>query len=178
MSATIRFPYNRTIPNKGPSEASQIITIAGAKATLPLGGEQDYTDVRIWQRAGERSEVPYECVVLEYSANTAGTIGNGSTQMIGLYGQIDLVDNPTTAADRKRTLIAILGLNLGNQMPQIPIINQAGPASDFVGFSQGLHNIGVYDRLSVGGVFGDIAMPESLLITVVARPIRRKDFLG
>jgi hypothetical protein len=180
MSTMIRFPFNRPIPNVGPAELSQIITILPATATIERGGAQAYADVRPWKQAGPlTTEAPYTCVVIEMSATAALTIGNGTTEMIGLYGQIDLAANPANAAQRKRTLIGILGLPLGAQMPQIPIVQQAAAALDLVGFSQVFSNIAAYDRLSVGGVFGDVAVPvENETLTVVARPIRRRDYLG
>lgn len=178
MSATLRFPYPRLIPNIGQAETSQIITIASGVTMLPLGGAQNYADVRAWKIAGERSEAPYPCVAIEFMGSTTGTIGNGTTDLIGLYGQIDLVANPTSAADRKRTLLAILGVGLGNQMPQIPIVTQAGPANDVVGFTQVLSNIAVYDRLSIGGVLADVNLNDNFAVTVVARPIRRREYLG
>lgn len=180
MPATVRFPYNRNIPNVGRNELTQIIQIRapGAGGALPAGGDQAYADVRPWKIAGENTEAPYTCVVLEFSGSAAGTIGNGTTELIGLFGQIDLVTAPTVAVDRKRTLIAVVGINIGNTMPQIPLIQQAAAASDLVGFSQAFNNIAVYDRLSIGGVLGDVALPEGLNLTVVARPIRRRDYLG
>lgn len=180
MSTTLRFPFNRTRFNVARNELSQIITILPLTVTtLRVGGAQTYTDVRPWQTTGERNtEAPYPCVVIEFSGNAAGIIGNGTTDLIGLYGQIDAVDNPTSAAQRKRTLIAVLGINIGNPMPQIPLVQQAAAASDFVGFSQAISNIAVYDRLSIGGVLANVALPDNLIISVTARPIRQRDYLG
>lgn len=180
MSTTLRFPFNRNRANIARNEISQIITILPLTVgNLRVGGAQTYADVRAWETAGERNtEAPYPCVVVEFSGSVAGIIGNGTTDLIGLYGQIDSVDAPTTAAQRKRTLLAILGLNIGNQMPQIPLVQQAAAASDFVGFSQAISNVAAYDRLSIGGVLADVALPENMLITVVARPIRQRDYLG
>lgn len=178
MSSTLRFPYNHAVPNAGRKEASQIITLLEAADNLPEGGENAYVDVRAWHTAGDRNtEAPYTCVVLEFSASAATTIGDGSTQLIGLYGQIDLVENPRAANERKRTLLAILGINLGGTAPQIPIVQQGG-GGDLVGFSQMVSNIAAYDRLSIGGVLGDVLTVEGVEVTVVARPLRRRDYLG
>jgi hypothetical protein len=180
MSQLLRFPFPRPIPGVSPAEESQIITLESALAgTLPLGGSQNYTSVAAWKTSGNRNtETPYTCVAIEFSADGVGTIGNGTTELIGLFGQIDLVANPTTLAGRKRTLLAILGINIGNQMPQIPIVVQVGPANDVVGYTQLVSNVAAYDRLSIGGVLGTVDIPEAREITVVARPLRRKDYLG
>lgn len=180
MSSTLRFPRPRNIPNVGQAEIDQIITILPATVgPLLLGGEQAYVSVNPWKLVGEGTETPYSCIVLEFASSVAAaTIGDGLTDMIGLYGQIDLATNPTTAAQRKRTLLAVLGINLGQVMPQIPIRTQAAPANDLIGFSQVVSNIGNYDRLSIGGVLADVALPEGMNLTVTARPIRRKDYLG
>lgn len=176
---TFRFPYLRQLPNVAPAEVSQIITLAAGVTSLALGGEQSYTSIVPWKTAGDRNtEAPYPCVALEFSGSGSGIIGNGTTELIGLFGQIDLTANPTIAANRRRTLLAILGLNLGAALPQIPLVAQAGPASDLVGYTQLVSNIAVYDRLSIGGVLADVFVPEGLTLTVVARPIRRRDYLG
>ena len=179
MSSTVRFPYNRNIPNVGSIERSQLITIASGLTSLKLGGEQAYTSIRPLWIAGEGREAPYVCIVIEFRADAGvGTIGNGTTDLVGLYGEIDLVETPTIAAERNRALLGIIGINLGNNAPQIPIVQQAGPASDRVGFSQVFSNIACYDRLSIGGVLADITLPEGLQISVTARPIRHKDYNG
>lgn len=177
---TLRFPYPRPIPNVGRSETSQIITLIDAQAgTLKIGGEQAYVDVSVWKTAGDRNtETPYNCVAIEFSGTGAGTLGNGTSELVGLFGQIDLIANPTTPSDRKRTLLAIIGTTIGNQMPQIPIVSQAGIGADLVGYTQLVGNIAAYDRLSIGGVLADVTIPESMLLTVVARPLRRRDYLG
>lgn len=178
MTDTIRFPYNHTMPS-APSESNQIITVLNAKTVqLARGGEQSYASVAAWKTAGESTEAPYTCVVIEVSANVAGTIGNGTTDMIGLYGQINLVDTPTNNTQRKRTLLGIIGLNIGNNMPQIPIVQQAAAANDLVGFSQVFNNIAAYDQLSVGGVLGNVALAEGVQVTVTARPLRIRNYLG
>lgn len=178
MSETLRFPFNRDIPHVGRNESSQILTIASAVTSLPLGGAQSYADIRPWKISGEQTEAPYPCVVLEFSSNIPTTIGNGTTDLIGLYGQIDLVQNPASATDRKRQFLGVIGINIGNVMPQIPIVQQAGPANDVVGFSQMFNNIAVYDRLSIGGVLAAVTLGEGVQLTVVARPIRRREYLG
>jgi hypothetical protein len=179
MTSTIRYPLNREIPNFAQAESSQIITIFSGNNALVLGGEQAYADVRAWHTADERNMAsPYSCVSIEFSANGAFTLGDGETELIGIYGQIDLVAAPTLAAQRKRMLLAILGLGLGSQMPQIPIVQQAGPASDFVGYSQMLGSLPAFDRLSIGGVLGPVLIPEGVTLTVVARPLRQREFLG
>lgn len=179
MTITIRYPLNREIPNYSKSESSQIITIFSGNNALVLGGEQNYADVRAWHTTDERNMAsPYSCVSIEFSATSAFTLGDGETELIGIYGQIDQVETPTTAAQRKRMLLAILGLGLGSQMPQVPIVQQAGPALDFVGFSQMLSNLPAFDRLSIGGVLGPVLIPEGITVTVVARPLRQREFLG
>jgi hypothetical protein len=179
MSATVRFPFNHSIPNVGPPERSQIIRIASSLTSLKLGGEQDYTSIRPLWIAGENREAPYTCIVVEFRAEAGvGTIGNGTTDLVGLYGEIDLVETPTNATERNRALLGIIGINLGNNAPQIPMVQQAGPASDRVGFSQVFTNIACYDRLSVGGVLADITLPEGLQISINVRPIRHKDYNG
>jgi hypothetical protein len=179
MSQTRRFPFPRNVPNVSPAEFSQIITILPATDTFTLGGEPNYVSVAPWKTVGDRNtETPYNCVAIEFITDEPMTIGNGTTDLIGLYGQIDLVSNPTVASDRKRTLLAILGVNLLGAAPQIPIVVQAGPG-DLVGYTQLVSNVAVYDRLSIGGVIGNVALPiEATTVTVVARPIRARDYLG
>lgn len=178
MSSTIRFPLDRTGPRGGQAETSQIITIHTALTQLPRGGVQAYTLIRPWWIAGDNNEAPYECVVLDFRGNIAGTIGNGTTDLIGLYGEIDLVDAPANSTERIRTLLGIVGINIGGTTPQIPVVRQAAAASDFVGFSQVFTNIAAYDRLSIGGVLADINLPDGMTVTVIGRPIRRRDYLG
>jgi hypothetical protein len=179
MSQTRRFPFPRNVPNVSPAEFSQIITILPATATFTLGGEPNYVSVVPWKIAGDRNtEAPYTCVAIEFITSDPMTIGNGTTDLIGLYGQIDLTGNPTATNERKRTLLAILGVNLLGAAPQIPIVVQAGPG-DLVGYTQLVSNVAVYDRLSIGGVLNDVSLPiEATTVTVVARPIRTRDYLG
>jgi hypothetical protein len=178
MSETIRFPYNRNLPIAA-SEATQIITILPAKTgTLALGGEQSYVSIAPWKTADESTAAPYACIALEFRGTIAGTIGNGTSELIGLYGQVNLVTTPTTNAQRQRQLIAVLGLQLGLLYPQIVIVRQSAPASDLVGTTILASNIAVYDQLSIGGVTGAVTIPEGMTFSVVARPIRRKDFIG
>lgn len=178
MSQTLRFPFPRELPRISPAEYSQIITILPATDTLKLGGEAAYVSVAPWKTAGiQNTEAPYACVAIEFASANPMTIGNGTTDLIGLYGQIDLVANPTLPTERRRQLLAILGVSLGGVAPQIPIVQQA--STDLVGFTQLVGDVTVYDRLSVGGVLSDIALPiEATTVIVTARPIRRRDYLG
>lgn len=180
MSQTLRFPFPRPLPGVGPAETSQIIVLGAALAgSLPLGGAQNYVSVADWKTAGNRNtETPYTCVAIEFSADGAGTLGDGTTELIGLFGEIDLVAIPANNTQRIRTLLAILGIGIGNQMPQIPLVAQVAPANDIVGYTQLVSNVAAYDRLSVGGVLGTVEIPEGRDVTIIARPLRRKDYLG
>lgn len=176
MSSTIRFPHNRIIPNVGPNEDTQIITLHAAVTAFPRGGVSAYTSIRPWWISGDNDAAPYECIVIEFSSTLAGTLGDGEDDLIGLYGEVDLVETPANPAQRIRTLLGLIGINIGNAAPQIPFV--VGPAADVVGYSQMFNNIAGYDRLSIGGVLADVNAPGDAAITVRARPIRRRDYLG
>lgn len=168
MTSTIRFP--RPVRTAyGPSEANQIITILPSTATLLKGGTASYVSVASWKTVNG-DEAPYINIMLEFMADAAATIGDGATR-IGLFGEIDPGGDLSL---RRRQLLGILGTNLGQTAPQIPIIEQAG--GDFVGWAQATCYAAAYDRLSIGGVEADIAVGANLIVT--ARPIRVRDFMG
>lgn len=171
MTTTIRFPFPGTAPNH-PSEANQIITILPATATLLLGGAVAYADVSAWKTAGQTTEAPYTSVVIEFFANDDFILGNGTTQRIGLYGEII---HPAYPSGQRKFLIGVLGINLGATAPQVPIVQRAD--AELVGFAQIVCDVAAYDRLSVGGVSGDIGTGDPL-VTVRARPIRMRDYMG
>lgn len=170
MTATIRFPRELRTP-EGAAEASQIIVIQTATNTLAVGGPATYTDVDAWKLAGIADAAPYTDIVIEFSADDAVTIGDGTTR-IGLFGEIDPGGDLSL---RKRFLLGVLGLNLGNTAFQIPIIEQG--TGGFVGFAQVVCNVAAYDRLAVGGIEGDVTTGD-VEIVVTARPIRRRDYAG
>jgi len=164
MTTTIRFP--RPVRSVfGPSEANQILTILPSTNTLLQGGAAMYADISAWKIiAGE--EAPYTSIVIEVMASAAATIGDGTTR-IGLWGEIDPGGDLSA---RRRSLLGVLGINLGNDAPQIPIITAD------TGFAQTTCNVAAYDRLSVGGIEGDIVLGVNVIVT--ARPIRARVYAG
>lgn len=175
MPTTIRFPFNRNTANHA-AELNQIITILPSTATILAGGEATYTSIQPWKLNGSADEAPYTCIVLEFTATVATTIGDGTTQAIGLYGQVNLNAAGTPANQRRRHLLGIVGVNLGETFPQIPIIAQA--SAELVGYAHITADIAAYDALSIGGVFGNVVIGDGASLTVVARPIRARDYLG
>lgn len=148
----------------GAAELDQIITLAIAPGDLELGGGLlgVYTDISAWKTAADAS--PYSAIVIEASGSGLVTVGDGSiAQSIGLYGEID---------GAGKFLLGVLGYPLGGVMPQIPI------ASATVGFAQIVSFAANYDKLSVGGIFGAIAISEVIEVTWKVRPIRQRVYLG
>lgn len=179
MSDTIRFPL---LQGRGGQKAERQLIIdlmGGPVSMLPQGGAQSYVSIAEWHIGANGEESPFTCVVIEFSAPQAIVIGSG-TNPVCLFGEIVLDPTaPPSAANRIRSLIGVLGLNYqATDVPQIPIVQQAGPASDFVGFAQPVSNVACYDALSIGGLTGDITLGEGETVTVRARPIRRRDWVG
>jgi hypothetical protein len=171
MAETIRFPFLRAragIPN----ESDFVVTLLNAVSTIPKGGEAVYAPITLWRRDDNQTASPFTCIFVEFTANAELVLGDG-TNPIGIYGQINLPGGTI-----QRSLLGILGINYaGTNVPQIPIMQQGG-GGPFVGFSQLVSNISVYDALSIGGVLADIALGEGDAVTVRARPIIRRDWLG
>lgn len=178
MSDNWRFPFPGSPLPSGPlgatpvvvtPETDQIIALAtavtGATAFFN-GGPPEYAWVTSWHKAQGSTEVPYDEIVIEFTASAAITIGTGTpTGMLGLYGQI------STGASAGKFLLGILGVTLALAKPQIPIFNVD------VGFAQKVCGVAVYDRLAIGGVGGDINTGATT-VTVRARPVRRRAFGG
>lgn len=171
MTDTIRFPRPVATPI-GAAEANQIIEIRPATGTFEIGGPEAYVDVSPWRLVGIADAAPYCDIVVEFTAEAAAIVGDG-TNRIGLFGEIDPGGDLSL---RQRYLIGVLGMNLGNDAPQIPIIERAG--GEIVGYAQVVCNIAVYDRLSIGGIEADVTVPGDVEVTVTARPIRKRDYSG
>lgn len=103
---------------------------------------------------------------IEFSAPAAITIGNGTTDRLGIYG----------ITPGGLFLLGILGVNLGGTAPQIPIVTNGG-AFVTTGYSQMVCNLGGFTGLAVGGVQAAIG-PLAQVITVTARPIIRRVYAG
>lgn len=175
MPDTIRFPRPTATP-RGPSESDQIITLFDGNTALPQGGPADFVSVEAWRRAGIVDEAPYVDIVLEFTMNagTPITVGDGTADdQIVLLGQINNIGPGNTP---KKYVIGTVGLDMGQTMPQIPLFQNAG--AEYIGFSQIIHNVAVYDALAVGGLAGDIAIPAEGNLIITARPIRRRVFIG
>lgn len=170
MSETLRFPLLKAVTGVGPDESSLVLTLGNALTQLALGGEANYTSLAPWKLDVNATETPFGCAVIEFIGSASGVIGDG-TIPIGLYGGITLADGTI-----QKTLLGILGVNYaGTTVPQIPIVAQGG--GDIVGFSQPIANVAAYDSLSIGGVTSNIAW-EGFTVTVKARPLRRRAWLG
>lgn len=170
MSDVIQFPPEASTANiRG--EPTQTIKLLDAVNQLTQGGLATYTDVSAWKNANYGKASAYTGIVIEFSvsATTAKVvIGDGTlSQAIGLFGEISGVG---------KFFLGLLGTNLGGVVPQVVITSQG---TDAVGSAQITCDISVYDRLSVGGVFGAIAITgETPQLTVRARPIRNRDYIG
>lgn len=165
MSEVVQFP-----PTTGtatvPAEASQTLTLLSDTNTLSKGGAATYTDIAVWKNANFGKASSYIGVVIEFTCDAAGTLGDGTlAQAIGLYGEI---------TGTGKFLLGLLGVNLGGAVPQVPMV--ANAAAAIVGFAQISADISVYDKISVGAVFADLAAVSTL--TIRARPIRSKDYIG
>lgn len=179
MSHTIRFPLLKAVPSVGPNESSLVITLQQGVTTFFQGGGSDashaYGDVRAWKTIQRQTESPYSCIALEFTANGPVTIGDGTfAEQLGLFGRIL---NPNPLAVSPRFLIGTLGIAMGGVAPQIPIVSRTSDA-DIVGYSQLISLVACYDELAVGGVSGDIVLPGEIEVTVTARPIRQREYLG
>lgn len=118
-------------------------------------------------------------VTLEFVSDTAQIIGNGTTDLIGLYGEIlpaDLGDPVAPMTANRRLLLGILGVSLGpGLLPQIPIVLQPPPSNVTVGFTCMSCNVSLFSGLSIGGVTADIACTN---VRVIARAVHNGQFPG
>lgn len=165
MSEVVQFP-----PTTGtatvPAEADQTITLVSGTDTLSKAGAAAFADIAAWKNANFGKASSYVGVVIEFACDATGTLGNGTlAQAIGLYGEI---------TGTGKFLLGLLGVNLGGVVPQIPMI--ANAAAVVVGFAQISADISLYDKISVGAVFADLVGAGTL--TIRARPIRNKDYIG
>src|SRR4051794_31105232 len=101
------------------------------------GGSLSYTPIDAWHIAGDVNEAPYTSVILEFTADMATTIGDG-TAPIGVFGEI---------TDVGKFLIGVIGIPLGATFPQIEIIRST------IGVAVPTCNVAVYDRMSIGGIY-------------------------
>jgi hypothetical protein len=162
MSTTIRLPY-AVVTAGQPAESALIITLLNGVSSLLKGGAENYVSIAPWHQANVQ-EAQYTDVVIEFLANGALLVGDGSTaQTLGLFGE---------DFQGQKTLLGVLGSNLGATVPQIPII------STDVSYTQKILDVAMYAKLSVGTVFGDLALGLGVELTVIARPIRRRNFVG
>lgn len=161
MSEQISFPQPAADAD-GPAESTLIIEIFSG-ALFTRGGAVSYADVTPWKRDANLKASPFVGIVIEFSCDTAQTIGDGTAlQAIGLFGEIDGIG---------KFLLGYLGINQGTAVPQIPI------AATTVGFAQIVADVALYDRLSVGAV--NQAEIEFLgELTITARPIRDRFYEG
>jgi hypothetical protein len=174
VSDTIRFPFTVTVPGVSAPEFDQIIILDAAVGTIVAGGTLGNSIVawRLDQRtnAGFGTASPYGCVVIEIVADAAGIAGNGTTDLIGLYGTISDADGAGTS---QRYLLGILGVNLGNALPQIPFVLALD--GKITAYAQAVNLVACYDSLSIGGVTGDVSL-GGLNLLVTGRPVRRRVF--
>lgn len=174
MSRTIRFPLVKNVPNVGLAEPSLVLTLLSGVPTLKQGGADIYKATLPWKTVKRQTESPFTCFAIEFTASAATVIGNGTfAEQIGLYGGI----YDAAGGLAQRYLIGVLGIARGGGAPQIPIsTNDLAP--QLVGYAQMAGDLSVYDSLSVGGVVNDITPGGGILITVKARPIRAREYLG
>lgn len=162
MTTTIRFPNPSATPEGLPSQADQIITLMNGATGLAAGGAL-YVPLFSWKQNAFQSPAPYTCVMLEFTANAALTVGDGSaSQLIGLFGE-----NPGG-----RFFLGLLGVTLAASQPQIPII------SNTIGYAQAVQNVAAYDALAIGTLAGALTFPTDVALTVRARPIIKREYLG
>lgn len=165
MSELIQFPPG-TSTALAVAETDQIITLA-AVDHLRLGGEVNYVSIAAWKHANNDKASSYVGVVIEVSLppDTQGTVGDGTLlEAIALYGEITGVG---------KFCLGVLGINIGNLMPQIPLeaLN--------VGYAQIVADVSLYDKLSVGGLTSTFnATGNDDIVTFRARPIRSRDYAG
>lgn len=165
MSEVVQFP-----PESGtatvPAEANQTITLLSGTDTLSKAGSAAFLDISAWKNANFGQASSYTGVVIEFACTATGTLGDGTAaQAIGLYGE---------RTGGGKFLLGLLGINLGGAVPQIPMIVNA--AAVVVGFAQITADISLYDKIAVGAVFADLVAAGTL--TIKARPIRAKDYIG
>ncbi len=169
MSELIRFPPSTATATQV-AESDQIITLFSG-ATLHKGGEAAYTDISAWKKAQNGKASTYTGVVLEFlSTEEAPTVGNGTlAQAIGLFGEI-------SGSGGGKFLLGLVGINLGGTVPQVPLVRNA--AAENIGMAQLTADISAYDKLSIGGVFNDVAVPAAATLTVKVRPVSEREYLG
>lgn len=160
MSDIVRYPRLSAGP-AGRSEARLVQEILAPTNLLRHGGEPFGVDVGpFWLNNAYGTATSFCSITLEFTADGPLTLGNGTTELIGLFGRI-------VFGVGTRTLLGILGVNLGSTLPQIPIISAS------VGYSQVVSLAALYSELTIGGVNGAIATGGPI-VTVVGRPIITK----
>jgi hypothetical protein len=171
MSESIRFPLRAAGP-AGPNESNLIIQLFSGAGNFPPGGFFPYTSISALKLDTFKSASPFCTVIIEFTTDTAQIVGNGTTEMVGLYGCIGDPTDPLS----QRYLLGGLGMGIGAKMPQIymPVAADA----HIVGFAQVVSLSTLYDGLSIGsvGLAGAVAFAGN--VTVTARPVRRRDFAG
>lgn len=169
MSELIQFPpETSTVSTKG--EPSQTIELLSGVSTLLKGGAASYVSIAAWKQANFSKASSYIGVVLEFELNNdLGVLGDGTAaQAIGLFGELTGVG---------KTLLGLVGVGIGGVVPQVPLVQNA--AAENIGFSQITADISLYDALSVGGVFNDIAIAgDAPELIVRVRPIRDREYVG
>ena len=168
MAEVIQFPPE-TSSSVAPAEADQIITLVDSQNGLRKGGGVTYVDITPWKTVLYGKATAYVAVVVEFISTEPGTLGDGtSAEAIGLFAEL-----PSGA----KFCLGLLGMNLGGTVPQVPLM--VDDAAVNIGFAQLTVDISLYDKLSVGGLFGDIAAPgETPELTVRVRPVRDRDYIG
>lgn len=160
MTTEYRFPTINATATQ-PSELELVLVLASAATQIPVPGT-GMASVLPWRRQNPAS--PFTQAVIEWTATTPATIGSGVlAQAVGLYGRI--TDTGITY------LIGLLGMNLGNAIPQIPISSSA------VGYSQIVNFPAAYDFIGIGAVSGS-AFAAGTTFTVFGRPILERYYAG
>lgn len=168
MAEMIKFPPE-TATVQMPAEANQIITLINALGEIKKGGEAAYTDITTWKKLLYGTATSYIAVVVELISTAEGIFGDGTqAEAIGLFGEL---------ANGDKFCLGLLGINLGGTVPQIPLIQNA--VAENIGFAQLTVDISLYDKLSIGGLFGDIQAPGAdPELTVRVRPVLDRDYIG
>lgn len=166
MSQTFRYPREAATP-KGADESSQIITlINNSNAALAQGGPAAYANITPWHFDGKQDESPYNCIQLEWTADGAILIGDGT-----LAGAIGLWACRGDLSTGQRYLLAVIGMGFGQIFPQVRIIGAQH------GFAQIIGMVSSFDGLAVGGITGSVPVSDAH-ITVTARPWRVRSYVG
>jgi hypothetical protein len=164
---TIRFPDQT-------HEKSEIITLFMNTATIFKGGQNLMAQIsKLQQASRDPVSSAFIDLVIEFTADQPVTIGDGASNIVGLYGEIS---PPGGIGNSQRFLLGNLGVSLGPGLsPQIPIVDVGIP--NMIGFAQIIQASTVYDFIGVGGILADIPLGGPV-VTCTVRPLIIRSYAG